>query len=363
MAWISVAKCLYKITDSVKNILAGTPYEDSRPESDEITKADLYHMTHMPDEKFEQLWEKIKNKTNLEKLDALSAARTRKSDTERLDIIASELEQVDPRIALAIDQISDKLDERNSSDFYSPSIRPSPYDILKTAEADVSDKQIQDLLKQIDEGIDISEKLNKFQGNVKVYQEDFDKFKIKIKDNMGRLTTLRKKFIGKKDEVRELVSPYGDTEGEKHNAIFPLSKRIRDEAKEFRKEGPDDLRDQHHQPVIEMFNIVDELAKKFDEIWVVALRLDGQRSREFQRRNPLRDPSHKPPQQEKNLDEAKEIALKSLQEQGGEAALIDFEKNISDRTKKHPMWRNLWMSAWGNRNNKNEVKKFIEGWD
>ena len=34
------------------------------------------------------------------------------SITERLDIIASELEQVDPRIALAIDQVSDRLEKR-----------------------------------------------------------------------------------------------------------------------------------------------------------------------------------------------------------------------------------------------------------
>lgn len=32
------------------------------------------------------------------------------SITERLDTIATELEQVDPRIALAIDQVSDRLD-------------------------------------------------------------------------------------------------------------------------------------------------------------------------------------------------------------------------------------------------------------
>jgi 3-methyladenine DNA glycosylase/8-oxoguanine DNA glycosylase len=38
------------------------------------------------------------------------------SITERLDKIASELEQVDPQIALVIDQVSDRLEGRNASD-------------------------------------------------------------------------------------------------------------------------------------------------------------------------------------------------------------------------------------------------------
>jgi hypothetical protein len=36
------------------------------------------------------------------------------SITERLDVIASELEQVDPRIALAIDQVSDSFESRKA---------------------------------------------------------------------------------------------------------------------------------------------------------------------------------------------------------------------------------------------------------
>jgi len=52
---------------------------------------------------FQDLLDKINVKLNKAKTASI---------TERLDIIASELEQIDPRIALAIDRISDKLEGR-----------------------------------------------------------------------------------------------------------------------------------------------------------------------------------------------------------------------------------------------------------
>jgi hypothetical protein len=101
------------------------------------------------------------------------------SITERLDKIASDLEQVDPQMALAIDQISDRLEGRNFH--LGSSIKPEDRDIYEN-------------FKRVKGVADI--KIKRFYGNVKNFDlVDIDKktgYNIDIRFNNGYLAQVRK---------------------------------------------------------------------------------------------------------------------------------------------------------------------------
>ena len=82
-------------------------FDKSRPSSQRFGQAFMNEF-HITGEDY-GLWEK---KNEKEALDIIFSHFIDTKMTASLDEIASELEQVDPRLALALDQVSDRLENR-----------------------------------------------------------------------------------------------------------------------------------------------------------------------------------------------------------------------------------------------------------